>query len=124
MRRLVNSHSNSRRNLPQAKMVSIIQGGHVKISSPSLRPRLYLHSGDKGYTSAGSAANSNTNNRGGASTGARGDEKHGSRRGRRERGGEGVDRLAENERQVASLGAALLSRSLCLLDGYTRRCPS
>lgn len=34
-------------------MVSILSGGHVKISSPSRRPRLYLNPGDKGYIGSG-----------------------------------------------------------------------
>ncbi|CAM9429127.1 unnamed protein product, partial [Laminaria digitata] len=32
-----------------ANVVNVLQGGPVKLSSPSLRPRLYLHPGDKGY---------------------------------------------------------------------------
>lgn len=84
-------------------MVTIIQGGHVKISSPSLRPRLYLDSGDKGYVSAGSAANSNTSNhRHGGDTGGggRGDDEKSGGDGRHDRSRNAVDRLAESEKQV------------------------
>lgn len=39
----------------QAKAVSILQGGHIKLSHPSLRPKLYLSPGDKGYVSSTAA---------------------------------------------------------------------
>ena len=75
-------------------MVTIMQGGHVKISSPSLRPRLYLYPGDKGYIGGGSAAGTGPSGDrgGGSSSGAGGGT-----------GGVGVaDRRAESERQVRS----------------------
>lgn len=75
----------------QAKVVTIIQGGHVKISSPSLRPRLYLHSGDKGYIGGGSATGTGPSSDGGGGSSGAG----------RGTGGAGVaDRRAESERQV------------------------
>lgn len=40
----------------QAKVVSILQGGHIKLSHPSLRPKLYLSPGDKGYVGSSAAS--------------------------------------------------------------------
>lgn len=75
----------------QAKVLTIIQGGHVKISSPSLRPRLYLYPGDKGYVGGGSATG----------TSPKGDGGGGSDGTSRGPGGVGAaDRRAESERQV------------------------
>ena len=71
-------------------MLTIIQGGHPKISSPSLRPRLYLYPGDKGYVGAGSALGNSTGD--GINPGAGGDGGDGSAGGR----------LAESERQVCT----------------------
>ena len=68
----------------QANVVAVLQGGAVKLSSPSLRPRLYLNPGDKGYVGGSSAKR----NEGGG-------------KGRHETGYfEGADTLADCERQV------------------------
>lgn len=37
----------------QAKVMSVLQGGHIKLSNPSLRPRLYLDAGARAYSGAG-----------------------------------------------------------------------
>lgn len=72
-------------------MLNIIQGGHVKISSPSLRPRLYLYPGDKGYVGAGSATSTSPSADGTAGNNGTGCGP----------GGVGAaDQRAESERQV------------------------
>lgn len=72
-------------------MLTIIQGGHVKISSPSLRPRLYLYPGDKGYVGGGSATGTSPTGEGGGGGNGTG----------RSSGDVGAaDRRAESERQV------------------------
>ncbi|CAN0037910.1 unnamed protein product [Scytosiphon promiscuus] len=99
------------RMMGKAKMVTTIQGGHVKISSPSLRPRLYLPSGDKGYASTASAANSNTSNRGGGGTGGGGSGvRNNASSGGRDCGGEAAGGLAESEKQVSHELAPFVKR--------------
>lgn len=41
-------------------MVAILNVGHVKLSSPSRRPRLYLSPGDKGYVGSGTTSGAAT----------------------------------------------------------------
>ena len=72
-------------------MVTIIQGGHIKISSPSLRPRLYLYPGDKGYAGGSSTTGASPSGNGRGSSNGVGCVA----------GGVGAtDRRAESERQV------------------------
>eukprot|EP00903_Cladosiphon_okamuranus_P017020 g15687.t1 len=89
------------RMMGKAKAVTIIQGGHIKISSPSLRPRLYLYPGDKGYIGGGSATGAGPSSEGGGGCNGAG----------RGTGGDGVDdRRAESERQVSHELAPFVKR--------------
>ncbi|CAM9260537.1 unnamed protein product, partial [Hapterophycus canaliculatus] len=98
------------RIMGKAKTLTMIQAGHVKISSPSLRPRLYLHPGDRGYASPGSAADPNASNRGVLRTGGgTGVEKKWSG-GRGDRGGEAVVRPMESEKQISHELAPFVKR--------------
>eukprot|EP00752_Nemacystus_decipiens_P017735 g15902.t1 len=77
------------------------QGGHVKISSPSLRPRLYLYPGDRGYVGGGSATGTSPSGDGGGGNSGTGGSP----------GGVGAaDRRAESERQVSHELAPFVKR--------------
>ena len=65
-------------------MAPVLQRGPVKLSSPSLRPRLYLSPGDKGYVGGSSGKRDGGGSKGGRATGAL----------------EGAYTLADCERQV------------------------
>ncbi|CAM9531693.1 unnamed protein product, partial [Ectocarpus sp. 8 AP-2014] len=110
------------RMMGKTKVLTTMRGGHVKITSPSLRPRLYLYPGDKGYVGGGgSTVNANTDSRDGgkrSSTGCSNGEVGGSGginvaggdRDRQNQGGTGVDRRVESERQVSNELAPFVKR--------------
>ncbi|CBJ32014.1 expressed unknown protein [Ectocarpus siliculosus] len=100
------------RMMGKTKVLTTMRGGHVKITSPSLRPRLYLYTGDKGYVGGGgSTMNANTDSRDGGKRssagcsnggvgGSGGINGAGGDRDRQNQGGTEVDRRVESERQA------------------------
>lgn len=64
--------------------MAVLQGSPVKLSSASLRPRLYLSPGDKGYVGGSSGKRDGGGGKGGSATGDL----------------EGADILVDCERQV------------------------
>ncbi|CAM9396146.1 unnamed protein product, partial [Ectocarpus fasciculatus] len=114
--------SSKQRIMAKTKVLTTMRGGHVKITSPSLRPRLYLYPGDKGYVGGGgSTMNTNTNTRDGgkrSSTGCNesgvggngGINGAGGDRDSQNQGGTDVDRRVESERQVSNELAPFVKR--------------
>ncbi|CAM9319203.1 unnamed protein product, partial [Ectocarpus sp. 13 AM-2016] len=110
------------RMMGKTKVLTTMRGGHVKITSSSLRPRLYLYPGDKGYVgSGGSTMNANIDSRNegkrsstGCSNGGVGGSGDingaGGDRDRQNQGGTEVDRRMESERQVSNELAPFVKR--------------